>query len=493
MSWNWRRSSGAIRWCTAPREVIASHRRWTWNRFQKAQGQESAADNAIVRQGAHQANLFHPPSVALADAGHTSRTQGFVIHERPQKYLSTLTVELPKALCQLEVVESHSTFKVTSVKIHLWLTFGMSLLAAGCSSIPDAETQKNPERQLLPKLSQDERSREAELVLLCADVMDMHAADVHHSKNNDLHPQPIPNSSLEKNWDIDGYIIGSDNIGLTLNGKEKLLVKDGQVLYGVVAHRKTSSSEYVVAIRGTFSAAEWTINMFMDKLALRWSDSQKDIGASDSNTPTEAGSVHKGFRTIYASLIFVAAGENSDNVVEQPGNEAWKKILAIVSGNPNNTLVVTGHSLGAPLAMMLSAQLGDAGLKEKIRGRYFAAPRVGDAAFVKFMNKNVPDHWVFNNYDDAVPNVPPSVFGYFYQQLSRQVVLTADLYQADIYSNFINLPGWLACNHHAVTYAAILDGKLKTLEDWQDRLLKNADDKGCILGIRQTQGDIALQ
>ena len=73
--------------------------------------------------------------------------------------------------------------------------------------------------------------------------------------------------------------------------------------------------------------------------------------------------------------------------------------------DPFKPLYITGHSLGAAIATIVAAVLGD----KASMLITFGSPRVGTADFVKSINVN---HYRVQNNDDDVPLVPSRMTGY---------------------------------------------------------------------------------
>ena len=77
--------------------------------------------------------------------------------------------------------------------------------------------------------------------------------------------------------------------------------------------------------------------------------------------------------------------------------------------NPSASVAVTGHSLGAALAVLSAAHLQS---QEGINVDYlytFGLPRVGDSAFSSWFNSIIPQAIHVTHYHDIVPHVPPEV------------------------------------------------------------------------------------
>ena len=94
--------------------------------------------------------------------------------------------------------------------------------------------------------------------------------------------------------------------------------------------------------------------------------------------------VHEGFAQI------------ADIIIKQlPKSREWLKSLSI-----------TGHSLGAGIAAIVTVKLA---IRYNVRLRstvLFAAPRAGNAHFLKMLGESVSEVVVFHNYADIIPNTP---------------------------------------------------------------------------------------
>lgn len=147
-----------------------------------------------------------------------------------------------------------------------------------------------------------------------------------------------------------------------------------------------SRKQLWIAFRGTQTREEWKVDFTFHQMPLDAED------AADIK-------VHEGFYLSYLELA--------------PAIRNYVKTLI----TPDTTLYITGHSLGAALAILctadlclLSAQLGIT----DIRLYGFAAPRVGNAAFVNMVlgllgTSSLREFYLICNDADIVPAVPPAV------------------------------------------------------------------------------------
>ncbi len=138
-------------------------------------------------------------------------------------------------------------------------------------------------------------------------------------------------------------------------------------IFGFVA---TRPGAVFVSIRGTETPGEWLC----------------DFEAVPTGCQIGAGTVHEGFQKVY-------------EVIRDSSIDAFKTAL-----HPGDELFVTGHSLGAALAVLFA---NDAvSLTPNVQVCTFAGPRTGLADFVTSYNARVPGTLRVVNRWDIVPNVP---------------------------------------------------------------------------------------
>jgi triacylglycerol lipase len=96
--------------------------------------------------------------------------------------------------------------------------------------------------------------------------------------------------------------------------------------------------------------------------------------------------------------------------------EVWPDIKSEINSlrNNNQTIWITGHSLGGALATLATAALKFSNLNLDINGLYtFGQPRVGDHEFARnFNEKFKKKSFRLVNNNDVVTRVPPQLFGY---------------------------------------------------------------------------------
>lgn len=133
--------------------------------------------------------------------------------------------------------------------------------------------------------------------------------------------------------------------------------------FGFVA-RSQASGNVFVTFRGTETLGDWLSDFGFPQVPYPW------------------GHVERGFFRLY--------------------DQCAAAVKAAVQKAPGARVIVTGHSLGAGMAVLAAADL--AGLGAQMYS--FAGPRVGDLEFAKKFNQSVPVAWRVVNTEDIVTTVP---------------------------------------------------------------------------------------
>lgn len=123
-----------------------------------------------------------------------------------------------------------------------------------------------------------------------------------------------------------------------------------------------------------------------------WPDWLTNLQAVRDPGPWQNTKVHEGFQDAFLPSALLI-GKTLGKVVD--GKEIW----------------ITGHSLGAALAVLLTATLLENDVS--VEGLYtFAAPRVGNDDFAEQLNSNLSGraHYRVVNRGDLVPHLPPELF-----------------------------------------------------------------------------------
>lgn len=166
------------------------------------------------------------------------------------------------------------------------------------------------------------------------------------------------------------------------------------VTYGYVA--RSASGEMIAAIRGTQTIDEWL----------------HDFSFLFVPNPIHSGGgmTEDGFTAIYRSLR-LGADPNSPAAISA--------IAALVKSSGISSITVTGHSLGAALATLLTLDVGLNGGAAHTTSYTFASPRVGDLFFQHTYDSVIPDTYRLCNRPDLVPQTPP----FPYQHVGNDIEL----------------------------------------------------------------------
>lgn len=142
---------------------------------------------------------------------------------------------------------------------------------------------------------------------------------------------------------------------------------------------RRKGNDIIIAFRGTDSNINWFLNFCFAKKVIPYGNSKSEIR------------VHEGFLEEYMSVR-----------------------KAIRSFIPDGTcrIRVTGHSLGAALAVLCAVDIQYNFPDKDVEAILFGCPRVGNAAFSKSYDKRVFKTLRVSNGNDIVTKVPPSFFGY---------------------------------------------------------------------------------
>ena len=301
----------------------------------------------------------------------------------------------------------------------------------------------------------------AQMALVVMRAEDMFRQLNDASQQNMLDPPFDP--ALGTAYDLVGYLAASDAL-IKLDEKlnRKVMQPGGStVFYGFLARSKANPHQYVAVIRGTGTLLEWL----------------KDAQGLPVPHDASNGHVEMGFSSIYDTMTFSAY------VGSQFVGAPVRASKGVAGAVPDGKVTVVGHSLGSALGTYLALDLATTEqMGDRVTTSMFASPHTGDVAFVDYFDQNVATYTLYNYSRDLVPTVP---FALGYAALPRAIKFTPDDAQADIkYEPLLLLdPNNVACQHHAVCYAAMLDfhaADWKTLPEF---------DQGCVACILGSKGD----
>lgn len=97
----------------------------------------------------------------------------------------------------------------------------------------------------------------------------------------------------------------------------------------------------------------------------------------------------------------------------QQWNSVAETVTATIRDQPNNySLTVTGHSMGASLAVLAAASLKGQGFN--LTSYTYGQPRTGDPAFADYIDTMLPKDVLFRvtHSNDGVPQTIPTLAGY---------------------------------------------------------------------------------
>lgn len=275
----------------------------------------------------------------------------------------------------------------------------------------------------------------AQLGLVVMRTEDMFALLIKAGQPGKLDPPLDP--AIAATYDLKGYLSGNDAVVETdpVTLKHRLRASANTVFYGFVASSKANPHQYVTVIRGTGDLLEW----------------MKNAEAIPVPHPLSGGHVEMGFDSIYQTLKYRPYVNGAFTGEWQRAAEGMSQVI------PDGKLTVVGHSLGSALATYLTLDLvAVQEMGDRVTTCMFASPHPGDTPFLDFFDKKVTIYTLYNYSRDMVPSVP-LFFGY--ASLSQAIKITPNNAQAMIrYDPLLPLDITnLACQHHAVCYAAMLD------------------------------------
>lgn len=102
------------------------------------------------------------------------------------------------------------------------------------------------------------------------------------------------------------------------------------------------------------------------------------------------GFVHKGFQDVYNACHQTLVSE----------------IVSLLQSGGYSRIIITGHSLGAVLALLNASEIRDKDSRIDIQLYTWAGPRLGMSGFVSWFNLRLPNCWRIVNQWDIVPHVP---------------------------------------------------------------------------------------
>merc|ERR1719272_335132 len=141
----------------------------------------------------------------------------------------------------------------------------------------------------------------------------------------------------------------------------------------------------IVAFRGTQDLRNWITNLNFPK--------------SKEYAKCHGCRVHEGFYDAWRSV----------------STPLLNRVAQLYLAKPNSKIHITGHSLGAALAVLCAAEIGaeNRSLGLNVTGVYtYGEPRVGNKAFQEFYNSGAHVSWRLTHWKDPVPHLPLEGMGF---------------------------------------------------------------------------------
>ena len=208
------------------------------------------------------------------------------------------------------------------------------------------------------------------------------------------------------------------SFGPPIWGNSRILLLNDWEPFVLVAQR---GNDAWAIFRGTESIADW------------YKDAQAHQVAYEMPNISGAGKVHKGFYELYNSL--------RDPLLQQ---------LSALQNIDN--LIITGHSLGASMAMMACPDLLSNALPGQLNTTVqynLAGPRAGDPAFAEYNDRSSAETFRIVNSCDIVPEVPPPE----YKDLFEGTEVYQHIGTPITYSAQYNSIGGNHSHHNSYNYA----------------------------------------
>ncbi|CAL5010007.1 unnamed protein product [Urochloa decumbens] len=230
--------------------------------------------------------------------------------------------------------------------------------------------------------------------------------------------------------------------------------------------RRMGRRDIVVALRGTCTVLEWAENI---RAGLVPADPSPESSTSDA-----AAKVECGFWSIYKT-----AGADGSPSLSQTVVSEIRRLLEQYK-DEEVSITVTGHSLGAALAVLIADELAGgvasrAGAPVAVFS--FGGPRVGNRAFASRVESRGASVLRVVNAHDVVPRFPPRVLplpAAGYADVGRELRLDSRA------SPFLRPDADAACCHDLEAYIHLVDGFLGSHCPFRDnakrsilRLVKN--------------------
>ena len=183
--------------------------------------------------------------------------------------------------------------------------------------------------------------------------------------------------------------------------------------------------EYMLAIAGAYSQKDIDLFFRVGKVPFGGSafEEFETFASNKDSVSDNSPKVHRGFHKFAQTALQLEMRESAD------GNRG-KQIADILLADPEQTLYLTGHSIGGATAVLLAARLISLGVKtDQLKIVTFAAPTLGNAAFAdNYGQKMISTRIVIAG--DPIPGLLPRLYGGFHH-FGKEIKWTAPGYAMD--------------------------------------------------------------
>uniref|UniRef100_A0A0E0LR54 Fungal lipase-type domain-containing protein n=1 Tax=Oryza punctata TaxID=4537 RepID=A0A0E0LR54_ORYPU len=235
--------------------------------------------------------------------------------------------------------------------------------------------------------------------------------------------------------------------------------------------RRMGRRDIVIALRGTCTVLEWAENVRAGLVP-----ATDAASAADSPPDAPTPKVECGFWNLYKTAAGDGGGSPSPSLSEMVVSEV-RRLLTKYEGE-EVSITVTGHSLGAALAVLIADELAGLGAPAPVAVFSFGGPRVGDRAFASRVEARGARVLRVVNAHDVVPRFPPRLpaMPSRYADVGRELRLDSRA------SPYLRPDADAACCHDLEAYIHLVDGFLGSHCPFRD----NA--KRSILRLLENQG-----
>ncbi|KQJ95040.1 phospholipase A1-Ibeta2, chloroplastic [Brachypodium distachyon] len=234
--------------------------------------------------------------------------------------------------------------------------------------------------------------------------------------------------------------------------------------------RRMGRRDIVVALRGTCTVLEWADNVRAALVPAH----HKDSSSSSSSSSPAPGKVECGFWSLYNT----PADASPETSLSSAVVSEIRKLLQKYEGE-EISITVTGHSLGAALAVLIADELTSAVCPggPPVAVFSFGGPRVGDGEFAARVEAQGARVLRVVNAHDVVPRCFfPGAGGRWYADVGRELRLDSRA------SPYLRPDADAACCHDLEAYIHLVDGFLGSHCPFR------ANAKRSILRLLQNQG-----